>query len=188
MINEHLRSQLHDLIATKAIQFGDFTLASGKKSSYYLDLRKITTTVEGIYLIGRIGAELCDNSGVHAIGGMETGAIPIVTAILAQYPIWQKYYPDGFWVRKAKRTHGTQRLIEGNPKVGSRVALVEDVVTTGDSLIKCIDAVEKELFGYVHVIMTIVSRGKEVGLEFSKRNITYIPIFTVQDFGLPYEN
>ncbi len=126
---------------TGAFLTGDFTLTSGRKSQYYIDGKRITLTPEGAYLIGKaVLAELAD-TGVDAVGGVATGAYPIVAAFAVVSYLEGKPRPV-FIIREVAKEHGTMKKIEGHLKEGDRVAILEDVLTTGGSVMKAIEAVE----------------------------------------------
>ncbi|MEE9284286.1 MAG: orotate phosphoribosyltransferase [Dehalococcoidia bacterium] len=139
------RERLKELIQQKAVLRGSFTLASGEKSSYYFDGRRVTHDAEGVALLGAIVADLLKGTDVEAVGGPATGANPIVTA--TQLAAYREGRPlSGFFVRSEKKGHGTDRLVEGclPERRGARVVIVDDVVTTGGSLRRAIEAVEAQ--------------------------------------------
>lgn len=131
---------LFDLLMRYSFRTGDFVLSSGRRSSYYMDARMTTLSAEGAKLIGEILYERIVPLNVQAIGGMTLGADPIVTAISLTSALHGNPIP-GFLVRKEAKAHGTARPIEGHLHPGDRVVLVEDVVTTGGSFFKAIEAV-----------------------------------------------
>ena len=136
------RARLKELVEQKAVLHGDFTLASGAKSSYYIDGRRVTHDAEGITLIGELVEELLHEAGVEAIGGPAAGANPIITA--AQMVAHQRKRPlEGFFVRAEQKEYGTGQRIEGNLPAtpGARVAIVDDTLTTGGSIERAIEAV-----------------------------------------------
>jgi len=120
------------LIRDKALEFGDFTLASGKKASYYLDCRKVTLDSAGANLIAEGILELLADAWPDAVGGMAVGADPITAAVLTVAGR-QGRSLRGFIVRKEAKTHGKGRDVEGPVRAGDKVVIVEDVVTTGGS-------------------------------------------------------
>ncbi len=132
---------LFDLLLNLSFQFGEFTLASGQKSSYYVDGRMTTLSAEGARLIGEILYEAIAPLNIDAVGGMTLGADPIVSAISLTSALKGSPIP-GFLIRKEAKGHGTGRQVEGHLKPGQRVVLVEDVITTGGSFLKAIDAVK----------------------------------------------
>jgi len=163
-------ARLLALIAKRAYFAGQFTLSSGKTSDYYLDARRVTLDPEGAWLVGRAMFERLRQIEPDAVGGPTLGADPIATAVaiashLAGAPI------PAFIVRNQQKAHGRQRAVEGPfppPKregedVGIRVAIVEDVITTGGSIEKAIAAVEAEGCGVVMVLVAVDRQ--EGGLE-----------------------
>ncbi len=168
------RELLRTIILEHSLKRGDFTLTSGKKSNVYLDCKNTTLHPEGAYLCGRLFYDMILNEGldIYGIGGITLGADPIVTSISLISQIEGNPIP-AFIIRKEKKGHGTGSWIEGkgNILVNSEVALVEDVVTTGGSLIKAIKRTKEEGFKVV-MTMTIVDR-EEGGDE------------AILDMGLP---
>jgi len=120
---------------------GEFTLSSGRKSNYYIDGKKITLTPEGAYLVGRVIFEALAGTGVAAVGGVATGAYPMVTALAIVSHLAGKPVPI-FVVREVAKEHGTMRRVEGHLAPGAKVAILEDVLTTAGSVMKAIEAVE----------------------------------------------
>ncbi len=134
-----------------ALQFGDFTLASGKKSSYYFDGKKLTLSPQGAYWVGKAIFEELSKISIDAVGGVAIGGYPIATAVAIVSYLEGKPIPS-FMVREAVKEHGAKRLFEGHFKEGFRVAIVEDVVTTGGSVFKTIETVEAAKCKVVKVI------------------------------------
>jgi len=133
---------------------GEFTLTSGKKSSYYIDGKKITLSSEGAYQVGKAIFNELSGVEVDAIGGVATGAYPMVAAVAVVSYLEGKPLPT-FIVREVAKEHGTMRKIEGHLKEGSRVAILEDVLTTGGSVSKAIEAVEAIGCKVVKVIVLV---------------------------------
>ena len=125
-----------------AIRYGDFTLSSGRRSSYYFDGRRLSLDPEGAYLLGHALLPLLIDAGVGAVGGPTLGADPIVAAVAAAS--WQQATPlPAFIVRKEAKGYGMAQLIEGPlPPAGTAVAIVDDACTTGGSLFHAIAAAE----------------------------------------------
>jgi len=124
-----------------AVLYGDFTLSSGLKSDHYWDGKKITLSASGAYLVGKAIFEKLSLLDIDAVGGPEIGAIPIATAIAIVSHLEGRDIP-AFIVRKNIKEHGTRKPVEGYLPKNSKVAIVEDVVTTGESVIKAIAIVE----------------------------------------------
>jgi orotate phosphoribosyltransferase len=179
-MDEQLR-ELRDIIRQKSLRIGDFTLSSGKKSSYYLDCRMTTLDPRGALLIGRLILERIRTQNIQAdaIGGLTMGADPMATAVaivssLEATPI------SAFIVRKEAKSHGTQRSIEGyDGKPGSRVVVVDDVCTTGDSILKAADKAEEA--GYKVVAAFCVVDREEGGTELIAKRYPFYPLFTAKD-------
>ncbi|MFG0263162.1 MAG: orotate phosphoribosyltransferase, partial [Novipirellula sp. JB048] len=126
------RDALLELIRTEALQTGDFTLASGKKATYYLDCRKVTLHPKGANLVAEAMLSVIESAGPlpDAVGGMAIGADPITASIVTL--AGQRDLPlKGFMVRKEPKGHGMGRQVEGPVQPGQRVIIVEDVITSG---------------------------------------------------------
>lgn len=152
------RAALERLLLERSVERGDFVLASGQRSRYYVDCRRTTMSAEGMVLVGRLGLEAVRVAGWEAtrVGGLTMGADPVAYAIAAASfaapPVL-----DAFSVRKEAKGHGTKRLVEGNFRAGDRVVVVEDVITSGGSALKAIEAVERE-GGVVVGVLAVVDR------------------------------
>ena len=152
--------RLRRLLLERSVRRGDFVLASGQRSSYYIDCRLTTMSAEGQGLIGRLGWRAIQDRGWRpkAVGGLTMGADPVSYAIAAAS--WGTELPmDAFSVRKEAKGHGTGRVIEGNFAAGDEVVVVEDVITTGGSAQRAIAAVS-EAGGNVLGVLAVVDRGQ----------------------------
>ena len=175
--------QLLKLLTDRSFQRGDFTLASGEKSTYYIDGRTTATHPEGAHLLGQVLYERTCDLGVDAIGGLEVGAVPLMTAAVIAYHLNGQPI-EGFWVRDKAKTHGTQKRIEGKLTKGSRVAVVDDVFTKGGSALKAVEAV-REVGCEVVLVLAIVDRLQGARELFAQNGITnYQSVFTIRDFGV----
>ena len=175
-------SALMAIIREKALQFGEFTLASGKQAHYYLDCRKVTLDSAGANLIGTGMLESMSDNMPDAVGGMAIGADPITGAIITLAGIQGKRLA-GFIVRKESKEHGTGRMVEGPVSPGQEVIVVEDVVTTGGSSLKAIE--HAEAFGLrVRGVMAIIDRLEGGREAFESRGYSLKTLFTVRDFGI----
>jgi orotate phosphoribosyltransferase len=178
-----LKTKLMALLKTKALKRGSFVLSSGKVSNYYLDGRIITLTPEGAYLAASIILELIKDKDIAAIGGPTLGADPIVGAVAVLSHI-NKAPLKTFIVRKNAKEHGTQRQIEGPPlEKNSRVVLVDDVATTGKSLVEAKQALE-DIGVKVDTAIVIVDRCEGAQENLAKEGLRLESIFTVKDLGL----
>ena len=137
-----------------ALLEGDFTLTSGKKSSYYFEGKKLTLSPEGAYWVGKALFEELTKIGIDSVGGVAIGGYPIVAAVAIVSYLEGKPIPT-FMVREVAKEHGTRRQIEGHLKEGSRVAVVDDVITTGGSVSKVIEAVEAAKCKVVKVLVLV---------------------------------
>ncbi len=137
------RERLRNLLRSESLMFGDFTLASGRKSRYYFDSKKTTLLAEGAWLTARLVLRRIREAGVQAeaIGGLTLGADPIVCPVAALSHV-EGPRLRAFLVRKEIKDHGTGRKIEGCPPAGTRVVIVDDVVTTAGSTLQAIEAAE----------------------------------------------
>ena len=180
---KELKAKLLDLLNKEALRRGKFVLSSGKESSYYLDGRVITLSPEGAYLVASIILEMIKGRNIDAIGGPTLGADPIVGAIAALSHIKQAPIKT-FIVRKATKEHGTQRQIEGPAlKGGSRVILVDDVATTGNSLIEAKQTLDK-IGVKADTAIVIVDRCEGANENLAKAGLKLESIFSRSDFRL----
>ena len=156
--------------------FGDFTLASGKKSNFYFDSKKTTLRPEGAYLVAAEMLQLLSDKEIeaHAVGGLTLGADPIVCPIAA---LSHNNGPPlrAFIVRKEAKGHGTTRQIEGDLEPSSKVVVIDDVVTTGGSTLKAIEAAE-EAGHEVVAVLCVVDREQGGAEALSKW--PFFPLFT----------
>ncbi|MGB9496967.1 MAG: orotate phosphoribosyltransferase [Dissulfuribacterales bacterium] len=162
---------------------GTFRLTSGKKSDFYIDCKQTTLSAEGAYLCGKLlyNCILQSGIGISGVGGMTLGADPLVTAVSVVSFIEGRPIP-AFIIRKEAKGHGTGSWIEGKSNIspGSRVALVEDVVTTGGTLIKAIERTREE--GYeVARILTVVDREEGGRKALSNAGYELSALFTRGD-------
>lgn len=170
---------LRELLLSKSIRWGEFTLASGKTSDLYIDCRKTTLDVQGAWLIGRLGyAKMCEaleGQSVDSIGGMTMGADPIALAV-GMASAGESHPLKVFVVRKEPKGHGAAQQIEGNFEKGHKVVVVDDVITTGGSTLKAIDVIEAN-GGEVVLALVLVDR-QEGGREaIEKRGIKVCSLF-----------
>lgn len=177
------RDALAALIRQKALRFGDFTLASGKKASYYLDCKHVTLDAAGARLVaeGILDLLIADHLP-KAVGGMAIGADPITASVVTMSAV--RGTPiRGFLIRKEPKGHGTNQYVEGPVQPGDDVAIVEDVVTTGGSSLTAIERAEAFGLKVTHVI-GIVDRLEGGSQAFSERGYPLRSLFTIRDFGL----
>ena len=150
------RDELLQILLQKSFKKGEFTLASGQKSNYYIDGKRTSLDSRGSYLIARIFLAMLADDVPDALGGLTLGADPIVGAILSLAGM-EDLELGGFIVRKEAKGHGTQSLVEGPVGKGTRVVVIEDVVTTGGSSLRAIEAV-RAVGAEVNRVLAIVDR------------------------------
>lgn len=181
-VNETQRQAVQLLENSGALLFGDFTLASGKWSPYYFDSKKLTLDPRGAIFVGERMVDKLDEVGIRHVGGTAYGAIPIVSHVVvwsgirAGEPIYAFYHR-----RKSDvKVHGTKAEVEGRfPPEGSPVAILEDVVTTGDSLLYAIGKAEEEGYSVTHA-MTLVDRDEGGREAVESAGYKFWALFTVQ--------
>ena len=154
---------------------GDFTLSSGKKSDYYINMKKAITEPEILSTIAKLITELIAEDGIDKVAGPALGAAPIATAVSleSKTPL--------LMIRKEKKGYGTSKLIEGELNSGDNVIVVEDVTTTGGSLLKAIKAIQ-ENGGNVTRAFVVVDRQEGAIDAFEKEGIKLEPLITVDEF------
>ncbi len=176
--------ELKQLVRQHALQFGTFTLASGRTASYYLDCRNLTLQPRGANVIAVGILELLQASGPlpDAVGGMAIGADPITAAVITI--AGQRDLPIvGFMVRKEPKVHGTGRQVEGPVKPGQEVVIVEDVITSGGSALAAVAAARA--FGLkVRGVIGIIDRLAGGQEAFAAEGVPLQTLLTVRDFGI----
>ena len=181
MFSDASRARLLELFKTRAFSFGRFKLASGKEATYYINSKKAFFNSEVVWCLGEVLWQLTKDLNIQAMGGLEVGAIPMATAAALRYH--ENGRPlEAFFVRKQVKEHGSQERIEGVLKPGFRVAVVDDVFTTGASVEQAIQAVES-VEAKVVAVSCIVDRLEGARERLSGR-YRYLPIFTIGDFGI----
>lgn len=157
------------------IKFGDFTLSSGKKSNYYVDMKKAITEPEILDSVAHLITQKIDTENVDKIAGPALGAVPIATAtsLISKKPM--------LMIRKEKKSYGTSKQIEGELLEGDNVVIVEDVTTTGGSLFKAINVIEENK-GNITEAFVIVDREEGAKETFENNNIKFTPLLTISEF------
>ncbi len=173
---------LKDLVRERSLKFGDFTLASGKRATYYLDGKQVTLSASGLRMISEGLFQLIEPLDCQAVGGMSIGADPLVAGVLVIAAEHGRQL-DGFLVRKEAKGHGTNKFIEGPVQPGANVVLVEDVVTTGGSSI--LAAERAEAFGLkVTHIFAIIDRMEGGRENFEAKGYKFESLLKITDFGI----
>jgi orotate phosphoribosyltransferase len=177
------RSRLIDFIANEAVFHGDFTLTSGKKATYYVDLRKVSLDHRVAPLIGEVMLDtIAEFDDVFAVGGLTMGADPIATAILHQGAA-RGSDSDAFVVRKEPKDHGRGKQVEGPDLAGKRGIVVEDTSTTGGSPLKAIEALKK-VGAEIVAVAVVVDRGTEARAVIEGAGYPYRFAIGLEDLGL----
>ena len=176
------QERLRMLLQTEAVQTGDFILSSGKRASYYIDCRLVTLSAEGAFLTGRVLLDALEAPLPDAVAGMSVAADPVVTAVaIASFasdtPI------AALIVRSQAKAHGTGKQVEGPLRPGMRVAILEDTVTTGGSVLRAAAAVTAA-GGTVTGIWTLVDRLQGAAAAIAAAGYAYRYLFTIEDLGV----
>ncbi len=178
-----LRKRLRDLIVERALQFGEFKLASGQTSSYYIDGKQITLDAEGLYCLARVMLDQLEGEEIDAVGGMTIGADPIAAAVSVLSTCYGKPL-DAFLVRKERKGRGTQQCVEGPLSEGQRVVILEDVITTGGSSLAAIEAVEEERGAEVVRVIVMVDRLQGGRENLAAKGYELTALFSIEDLGI----
>jgi orotate phosphoribosyltransferase len=172
------------LLLDRSIRRGDFVLASGARSSYYIDARLTTMSAQGLVLIGGLGLKAIRDAGWEpaAVGGLTMGADPVAYAIAAASASGPGVI-EAFSVRKTAKDHGTGRRIEGNFRSGDAVVVVEDVITSGGSARQAIEAIKAE-GGKILGVLAVVDREEGGRQSLEQAGYTVRSLTTVGELGL----
>jgi orotate phosphoribosyltransferase len=176
-----VRQRLGEIIRARSLITGStFVLASGRQSSVFFDMKRTMFDPEGANLIAEAVLDRIGEATVEAVGGLVMGAVPIVSVVCAKS--FERGRPlQGFFVRKETKDHGTAKLIDGNLSQGARVAILEDVTTTGGSALEAADAVRA--FGAsVVLVITIVDRLEGAADAFRAYDLPFAAVFSRDDF------
>jgi orotate phosphoribosyltransferase len=183
-----MRDELLSMIAERSYREGEFTLSSGQKSPYYIDLKPVILHPEGSTLFGNLGVEwiLRNHLQFEGVGGLTLGADPLVMAVsLAAFR--KGLLIPATMIRKEPKKHGTSRYIEGveNFSQGSRFLVLEDVVTTGGSARKAVEILRSEGFQPTHVL-SLVDRESGGREQFKSMGLEFHSLFTLRDVTACY--
>jgi orotate phosphoribosyltransferase len=174
------RSELLNAINAKAVIHGDVVLSSGQRASWYIDLRRVLLDGRVAPLAGRVMLDATADLAYEAVGGLTLGADPVAAAMMHAAGARGRHL-DAFVVRKAEKTHGLQRRIEGPAVAGRRVLAVEDTSTTGASVLTAVDALVEAGADVVGVAV-VVERGARQ--RVTERGLTYRAAYELADLGL----
>ena len=182
---EQDRERLRELIRELAVVHGRVTLSSGKEADYYVDLRRVTLHHEAAPLIGRVMLRLLEDNGIEfeTMGGLTMGADPVATAMMHQAGA-QGRALDAFVVRKAQKSYGMGRQVEGPGVDGRRVVVLEDTSTTGGSALTAVEGVRKA-GGDVQAVAVIVDRTTGAAERVAQEaGVPYLYAFGKDELGL----
>jgi len=178
------RARLAEIIRKRSFGRGEITLASGRKSNFYFNLKPTMLDPEGATLLAELTYEAVKGDGLDYVGGLEMGAVPLAGAV-AQLS-WIKGHPiAAFFVRKKPKEHGARLAVEGLAKSesleGKRVAIIEDVTTTGDSALKAVEAV-RDAGAQIALILTMVDREEGAAETFAKAGLPFRWLYRASEF------
>jgi orotate phosphoribosyltransferase len=178
-------ADLARLLCEKSVEIGSFTLASGRSSTYYIDARRTTMSARGLALVGDLGLDAIRHAGWSPtlVGGLTLGADPVAYAI-ARASLQAPPELDAFTVRKGAKRHGTGRRIEGCFTAGASVVVVEDVITTGQSALKAIEAVAAE-GGTILGVLAVVDREEGGRAAIEAAGFPVRVLVSLDRLGLP---
>ena len=177
------RTQLIEFIKADAVFHGDFTLTSGKKATYYVDMRRVSLDHRVAPLIGQVMVDLISEiPDVSAVGGLTMGADPIASAVMHQGIAMGHSY-DSFVVRKEPKDHGRGRQVEGPDLEGKRVIVLEDTSTTGGSPLKAIEALLK-VGAIIAGVAVVVDRNTGARERIEAAGYPYLAAIGLEDLGL----
>lgn len=177
------RQALIALIKEEAVFHGDFTLSSGKKATYYVDMRKLTLDHRAAPAIGRIILDLIrDVPGISSVGGLTLGADPIANSVMHESARTDAPL-DAFVVRKEPKDHGRGRQIEGADVAGKRVIVVEDTSTTGQSALKAVEVLRRD-GAEVVAVAVIVDRKTGAQAAVEAAGLQWLAAIDLDDLGL----
>jgi orotate phosphoribosyltransferase len=174
------RDDLLRVIKEKAVVHGDFVLSSGQRASWYIDLRRVLLSGQAAPLAGRVMLAATADLSYDAVGGLTLGADPVAAAML-HAAARQGRILDAFVVRKAEKTHGLQRRIEGPDVAGRRVLAVEDTSTTGASVLTAVDALQE---AGAHVVGVAVIVERSARDRVAQRGLPFRAAYDIGDLGL----
>jgi orotate phosphoribosyltransferase len=180
------RARLADIIRTRSFGRGEITLASGRKSDFYFNLKPTMLDAEGASLLAELTVDALISEKIDYVGGLEMGAVPLAGAI-AQLSFMRGHPIQAFFVRKKPKEHGAKLTVEGLAKgeslQGKRVVIVEDVTTTGGSALKAVEVV-REAGGDVAFVFTMVDREEGAAETFKEAGLAFRSLFRATEFLL----
>ena len=178
--NDERWRRLRKLVSEHSLRVGDFKLSSGRRSPYLFQLRQTTMLPEGAALLGEVILEYMYQHSIACIGGLELGAVPLVSSVAVMSHI--RALPiNAFFVRKLAKDHGARERIDGHLRAGAEVLMVDDVATTGGSILKAIEGMEGH-GSYVRRALVVVDREEGAAQNLARASIQLAAIFKRSDF------
>lgn len=174
------RGRLRELIRELSLTKGQFKLASGRESNYFFNLKPTMLHPEGINLLADAILEKIEKLEADYIGGLAVGAVPIVTAVVLKSQSTGRPL-KGFWVRKEMKDHGVVTAVDGDLADRAKVVMVEDVTTTGGSVMRAIEEARKKRCD-IKAVITVVDRREGARENLAKQGIDLISLYTTEDF------
>jgi orotate phosphoribosyltransferase len=174
------RQKLFAILKDKAFRRGRITLASGRESDFYFDMKPAMFDPDGASLMADLILHEIQGVTADRVGGLEMGAVPLIAPVAMRSLDFGRRLP-GFFVRKAVKDHGTKKRVDGSDIAGKRVVILEDVTTTGGSAMDAVKAVE-EAGGKVALVLSILDRGEGAAELYAKAGIPFKSLFTAQEF------
>ena len=171
------RDQLRQMLLQRSMRFGEFTLSSGATSSYYVDVRKTSLHPEGLRMISRLFYEALQADDITAVGGLTLGADPLVAGVML-HSIEVGKPLEGFLVRRSGKDHGMRGQVEGNLAGHKRVAILDDVITSGESALIAAEAAESYRSQVVRVV-AVVDREQGASQIFQQKGYPFTPLFSI---------
>jgi len=178
------RDRLRQMLLERSMRFGEFVLSSGATSNYYIDVRKTSLHPEGLKLISHMFHEILQTDNVTAVGGLTLGADPLVAGLML-YSAERGRPLEGFLVRRTTKDHGLRGQVEGNLAGHKRVAILDDVITSGESVLIAAEAAESYKAQVVRVL-AVVDRGQGATQIFQQRGLPFTTLFSIEEL-LPAE-
>ena len=172
------------MIEQHSLKRGDFTLSSGGKSTYLFQLRQTTMLPEGAKILGDIVVDFMKRHDLRCVGGLAVGAVPMVSAVSVMSFI--KAFPiDAFFVRKEAKAHGALERIDGFVSSGEEALLIDDVATSGNSIIKAMEGMRMEHpTSFARKALVVIDREEGARENLAGRGIELFSIFTRCDFNI----
>src|SRR5882724_5649089 len=173
------RDRLRRMLLERSMRFGEFVLSSGITSNFYIDVRKTSLHPEGLRLISQMFWEILKQDNITAVGGLTLGADPLVAGVMLHAAAQGKSL-EGFLVRRGAKDHGMRGQVEGNLAGHKRVAILDDVITSGESALIAAESAESYKAEVVRVL-TVVDREQGAQQIFQQRGYPFTPLFSIGD-------